>query len=973
MLWLFLMGSVFTVYGAPPKVEVNGATQEGRIVWRTDPGRKYEVTESENLKTWTPVQGSPFTSANLGMQHLFTADMRSKFFRVVPVDETPPVIQGQFPHDSGKAIGRFSDITITMVDESGIDSSTISLTIGDSGAMTLAATSALTWDGETLVFTRGADTAWGAYGEVVSASLTVVDTKGNSLVHNWSFRLELEDIVTANVFVFGSPAAQRSGQRVDGPTVTVARTAPNAGPIRMVEASEWSISEVNPDNVIIVYTGVAAPAAFQVAQFLANATPNSSHEIFYRKITALADDPGNKILTLTTVEVGLAVMLDQGSVSLNSSALYFDEIEGGALIPARSVDFTYNLPELGQNADGAELFKNDNVTVSLPLANWSFKPRLEISLDVQNSELEEFRATAIGDFSASLQLQMDVTGSLENEFHTDTPLYTGRKYIFIGWISFVPVWLEVKFELNASAGYLLEADATATTGVTQTMNMGFGVIYKPGQSPETEWIRFANLPDPVVIPFTYTIHGHANIWAQLEPRLDILVNSLAGVYGEIIPRLEVDMDATYSDGSLDHASWLTTLTGDLNAGVSLPLTPSLEAMIPHLNYPLFKKNWGQTYLATLPAEIAITQQPQGSNVEDGSNLELNVMATAPLPISYQWYFNNELIDGETEAVLRIGRISQSYTGEYFVRLTSGEEALDSSKVSVVVRSFNSGASPAGFAMIPAGNFVMGDTFSEGYSNERPTRTVYVSAFYMAKTEVTKVQWDEVAVWAATHGYDITVAGGSGKAADHPVQSVTWYECVKWCNAKSEKERRSPVYTVSGTAYKTGNSTPVINYAADGYRLPTEAEWEKAARGGLSGKRFPWGDTIDHSHANYRANGSAYTYDVSSYTTYTYHLTYNDGSSPYTSPVGSFPANGYGLYDMTGNVWEWCSDWYGSSYYGESGNTSDPAGAASGSYRVLRGGSWSSYARICRVAFRDYDYPDSSYGNLGFRPVSIGSE
>jgi formylglycine-generating enzyme required for sulfatase activity len=268
-------------------------------------------------------------------------------------------------------------------------------------------------------------------------------------------------------------------------------------------------------------------------------------------------------------------------------------------------------------------------------------------------------------------------------------------------------------------------------------------------------------------------------------------------------------------------------------------------------------------------------------------------------------------------------------------------------------------------LIPAGSFSMGDSFTEGYSDERPVHTVYVSAFYMQATETTKAQWDDVANWAASNGYDINAAGGSGKASNHPVYYVTWYECVKYCNARSQKEGLTPCYTVSGTTYKAGSSTPDCNWSANGYRLPTEAEWEKAARGGVSGKRFPWGDTINHSYANYYNS----TYSYESPQGVGYHPTYNDGVSPYTSSVGSFEPNGYGLYDMAGNVWEWCNDWYSSGYYATAdATTNNPRGASSGSNRVVRGGSWSVSALYCSAAGRGNCGPGSIYDYVGFRPA-----
>jgi formylglycine-generating enzyme required for sulfatase activity len=282
-----------------------------------------------------------------------------------------------------------------------------------------------------------------------------------------------------------------------------------------------------------------------------------------------------------------------------------------------------------------------------------------------------------------------------------------------------------------------------------------------------------------------------------------------------------------------------------------------------------------------------------------------------------------------------------------------------------------------FMLIPGGDFVMGDQSpdEEGWSYELPVHTVNVSAFYMQNTEVTKAQWDEVRAWGLENGYTDLPAGG-GKAANHPVQSITWYEMVKWCNAKSEMEGRGAVYTwLSGTppnmkshTYRTGERSSLLwSTSASGYRLPTEAEWEKAARGGLVGERFPWGETINHDKANFKNDGGEPYADGST----GHHPAYDDDPFPYTSPVGSFAPNAYGLYDMSGNVQEQCWDLYEGDYYGTNDALGpDPTGPGytGNTDRVFRGGNFDSPAFQCRVAYRGGAVPNGTSPRVGFRPV-----
>jgi formylglycine-generating enzyme required for sulfatase activity len=283
--------------------------------------------------------------------------------------------------------------------------------------------------------------------------------------------------------------------------------------------------------------------------------------------------------------------------------------------------------------------------------------------------------------------------------------------------------------------------------------------------------------------------------------------------------------------------------------------------------------------------------------------------------------------------------------------------------------------PPGMVFIPAGSFMMGNATNvfpanEGDNDERPQHMVYVDAFYLEQTEVSLLRWYTLLnyLYNSENEYSFT-NDGYGKAFPHPVFSVNWYDAVKWCNARSEKEGLVPVYYSDSnftSVYRYGEIEPFANWSANGYRLPTEAEWERAARGGTKDHRFPWSDTntIRQTRANYEALTNTFAYDVNP--TGGFHPTYVIGNVPYTSPVGSFAPNDYGLYDMSGNLFEWCWDWYDSSYYTGSpqNNPKGPTGPLT--QRVTRGGSWFYYANNSRVSARAGVIPTGASYVQGFR-------
>jgi formylglycine-generating enzyme required for sulfatase activity len=226
-----------------------------------------------------------------------------------------------------------------------------------------------------------------------------------------------------------------------------------------------------------------------------------------------------------------------------------------------------------------------------------------------------------------------------------------------------------------------------------------------------------------------------------------------------------------------------------------------------------------------------------------------------------------------------------------------------------------------------------DSKREWFDAEQPQHPVKITRpFFLGTHPVTQGQYKAIMGSTPSHfkGSD-----------DLPVENVSWLDAVSFCNKMSEKDKRTPFYRINGT--------DVADVGGNGYRLPTEAEWEYACRAGMAGL-FPWGDDIGKQGE---------------------HVWFSDNSDSKTHPVGQKRPNAWGLYDMLGNVWEWCADWYDEKYYASSPSVAvDPPGPPKASSRVRRGGSWDYFAGDCRPAYRYRDAPENRDYDLGFRVAAV---
>ena len=410
---------------------------------------------------------------------------------------------------------------------------------------------------------------------------------------------------------------------------------------------------------------------------------------------------------------------------------------------------------------------------------------------------------------------------------------------------------------------------------------------------------------------------------------------------------------------------ITKTTGIKISGVTSPLVVSpLVDGTPYYFVVTASNEKGESATSFEASAIPMAAPliPTGVSAMEGNGLVTVKWTPATGATSYNIYYATSSSVSKKSGIKVANLLGSSYTVRpldnktpyYFVvtAVNAGGESGDSPWAMATPLAE---APKPGLVRIPAGPFRMGDNLDKT-SSALPVHAVDLDEFYIDKYETMYALWKEVYDWGVANGYKFDNAGlnGSfGKGNNLPVSMVSWYDALKWLNACSEKEGRAPVYYIDNAhtdVYRIGRldlTNVQVKWEADGYRLPTEAEWEKAARGGVEGKRYPWGDELGTGNANDNMGGAV--------------------------PVGIYPANGYGLYDMAGNVFEWVWDWGSErqAYDWAVDGAKNPRGPESSDTdtRVRRGGGYTYGSQHLKCSGRMFRVPTYTAPYFGFRSAT----
>ncbi|HOY59865.1 MAG TPA: SUMF1/EgtB/PvdO family nonheme iron enzyme, partial [Verrucomicrobiota bacterium] len=756
-----------------------------QVSWAAEPGEVYFLQSTPSLtEPWQDVQTDPpilTATTNLLAYELMVTN-QTQFLRVGWRDTHGPRLIPIYPRLGGIAVPRDSAIETRLCDPSGVDSSSIQFSLADQAPIGLD-DSRLTYTNEVLSYRPPAGETLGDYGRELSATVVVSDQAGNRSTNLWPFRLELQTILSTNILVVGGP-----GIRGPGP------------------ANPGGLTLVSRNGLVLVYRYEGASSGLRQGMHLVDSTPGQEYAL---TVTLFSEEPLTRTVSVWTQRAALADLIEEGSISTRSAILNRPESVQPHIGWKTGMDlhFEHTIPlatTLCESSEGENSMRAELTDVS----ELRLHAEAGFAANFRNFRLTEFEVYAGG--SATLNLELHAEGNCEKECegHVDSiaPIY--EHYVIP--VAGIPIEVTTQFEVELPYALDFQAQGHFRTGIQTTQ------VVDMGRKWDGAWHDTTRYPplDFDWSPVDWQVSGTIAARVDVKPKMTVLVYGLMGPYAGLNLYAECE---GWAEGN--PAQFLWGLYGGLDAHLGCGLTV-FDRLFPNLSFEQTYEILPQTRIASggnVARPPRIVMNPHDRTVTVGEPAGFAVFtADGTPPVWFQWQWNGvDLVDdgrisGAQSSVLRIANARLSDAGEYRVMVGNAAGRVTSTQAPLTVTG--GPEPPEGMVLIPAKTFQMGDSFGEADSDERPVHSVTVSAFFMDQHEVSKGLWDQVYAWAIANGYEFdnpgSWLGGTdiSKDATHPVFLVNWFDAVKWCNARSEREGRAPAYyidTAKTTVYRTG--------------------------------------------------------------------------------------------------------------------------------------------------------------------------
>lgn len=915
---LILSGFIATTVLADVPTAIEAVTTNGqmqaRLSWAAEADRHYDILTTTNLASgdWWLAAPAPITPTNLigEFQHPFTN--RTQFFRVAQRDIRGPEITQRYPATNGIGVGRAAALSVVVTDESGVDTNRFVLTFN--GVPLTNGSPGVTVTANRFQYVPGANT-WGSYGATSVVSFVCADLLGNTTLASWTFTLEVEPVFT-NVLLHLPPPP--SGQRA---ILAVAAEQHGAS---FLEGLTIVAFETN--DIVFSYTG--AGHGLYVGAILVSHDPD---RFFYRLVTSLAEDLPNQTVTAYTTDVPLTALIKDGTFS---PELF---IQGEGVRPAfgAPIELNYSIPISYESAftvlplefdlDGDEV---EDLRITPGALSLDLQGNVQLSCVIKDWRVRAIDASIETQLAAEIRAKVEFFAELA-EFSETKTIANAPPVRVLGFVGPVPVWVDLRLGVDLGFQVSAEGAVVVEAGLDAYASSDFRLAWRPGNFEHSYNGSFDFVPFAADAGFELS----AEAFVYLKPRLSVLVYGLAGVSVDF--RRGPALEAVYEVGEPQTE---ITLYDKWSINADLTVVGVDDGELPDVKLVEEKRTMQTWYWPEIIEQSPeFTRHPSGVTAAAGSTVTLQASATGNPEPTYQWFQNGMGIPFQIQPTLTF-TMGSGAAGSYHAIARNRLGWVQSNPATV---SLLPALSEPGMVWIPCGTFTMGSPDNEParYSWEGPQTRVTIShGFWMGRYEVT--QGEYLAVMGSNPSYFIG-------DLNRPVEQVSWFDAVAYCTALTTREQnagRLPAGYV--------------------YRLPTEAEWEYACRAGTT-TPLHFGNELRSGMANFNGHSEYLVGDP-------YHSNPSGIYLNRTTAVGSYAPNAWGLYDMHGNVWEWCSDWWSANLPG--GSVTDPQGPSLGSSeRVIRSGAWDAEAHDCRSALRYGNFPAGRYTHDGFRVVLASSQ